>query len=171
MSGAVWRAVVHGPLGSVLSILLALAIGGAALYGGIAGRSTGDVVDRGPSPAHDGSPSTERAAATTASSSTGSAPVPTSPPLSDQEEYARWLYPAPVIYLVDSQADADALRQELTEEDARRIQMGARPRDDIILVAGTDEERERAAAILNHTDAISASLGLPGIEVIDLRLR
>jgi hypothetical protein len=165
-----WQAAAHGPLGSVLSILLALALGGAVFFGGVAGRSAGGVAGRGQPPAQTGLPQTERASAA-ASSSAGGAPSPASPPLSDRQEDARRLYPARVIYLVDSQADADALRSKLVDEDEPRIQMGGRPRDDMILVAGTEEEREHVADILSHHDGIHASLGLPGIEVIDLRLR
>jgi hypothetical protein len=170
-AGWTWQMAAHGPLGSVLSILLAIGIGGAVLHGVMAGVST--ATTHGPPASPD--PASVRpgeGGTTTAARLPGTAvPAPAQPLLSDNDEYSWWLFARPVIYLVNTEAEADVLRYQLAEKDAERADMGAPPRDDIIVVAGTEEEAARAAVTFLHRDAIFASLGVPSLPVIDLRSR
>ena len=88
VTGWTWQAISRGPLGNMLSIVLALGIGGGALYGGIAGRGTGHGAEKVRSHARDGIPRTEQASATAVLPSAIGARSPAPPLTSDREAYA-----------------------------------------------------------------------------------
>ena len=84
------------------------------------------------------------------------------PPMDESAETTQMLY------VVGSQAQADAIRAALAEANAIRAHLGALPLADQVAVVA---EAEAAAffRMIDGQDAVRANLGLPSMVVVDLR--
>ena len=72
------------------------------------------------------------------------------------------------VYVVGSQAQADATQAALAEANAVREQLGAAPLADLVTVVA-DAEADAFFRMMGEQDAVRANLGLPSMVVVDLR--
>jgi hypothetical protein len=76
--------------------------------------------------------------------------------------------PVQTVYVVGSQAQADAMRAALAEADAIRASLGEAPLLDQVTVV-SDAGADTFFRMMAEQDALRAQLGLPSLTVVDLR--